>query len=217
MPNIQTNSHCDTCNNILTIPIISSNNVISCFLCLMNKKGHIQYNSYNLYNYVNNYIWLYSSNYNGLWWCYNTNQNNQVERTYKDYLIRQPLDKNTNDITVKINLNKSDKNANYYGKNKIKFHIIDVESDDDNKLNFTDKEIINCASTSQDIISYTISIQSHEYKLDFDSMKQINLLEIWKKRSIRRLTLPSNMSSLCDIIDYLKSQNVIGITGLKWK
>jgi len=208
MPINNSNKICNLCNNTLISPIKSVNSDANCFLCLM-----YNFMINKLANSENNYIWLYSSNYNEFWWCYDKSQNLQIENTYKDFLLKQNSVKN-DDISIKIKINKSKENHKY-DISKINFHAIDIESDEETKLNFTDEYIIE--STNIVPISYIMQIQSTEYKLDFDSMKQINLSELWKKRSIKRLTIPSSTYSFLEIITYLKSQNVIGITGTKFK
>ena len=55
--------------------------------------------------------------------------------------------------------------------------------------------------------------------MDFDSMKQINMNDMSKKRNIKRIEIPENLrgSAASNIIDYLRNDLlVLGVSGKKF-
>ena len=68
-------------------------------------------------------------------------------------------------------------------------------------------------------VSYIVDIHGTSYKLDFDTMKQINLTDITKKRSIKRIEVPNEKrnSSANEIKQYLmNTHSILGVAGKKF-
>ena len=67
-------------------------------------------------------------------------------------------------------------------------------------------------------LSYILKLGSIDYIIDFESMKQINTLDVWKKRSLQRIEIPNDIikTNYKSVMDYLKTQNIIGISGKKF-
>ena len=237
---------CNLCLNIVNTPIKLPCQHTYCFLCLKYNLieteqiticpvCHDGFNDTNLnslsnayiYNESNvNYVWLYSSNYNNAWWTYNNESNNKIEKIYKDYLLRQeilntPKDK---DNLIKFNIVKTKKHQKQTNNNiEIEFDNITIDNDIDNCVDFsniesTSNQFHNETLLQETPLSYIIKCGTFEYKIDFDLMKQINTIDTWKKRSIKRLAIPVSIaqSNMESITCYLDSQNVIGIAGKKF-
>ena len=68
-------------------------------------------------------------------------------------------------------------------------------------------------------LSYTVQVNKVEYIIDFDEMKQINLMDIRRRRNIKKIIIPSEIMKTCvsNIIFYLKNTHkVLGISGTKF-
>ena len=61
--------------------------------------------------------------------------------------------------------------------------------------------------------NYKIEIGKSKYRIDFEKMKQINILDSYKQRRIKRLVIPEKIEN---IMLFLKNNNVIGISGVKF-
>lgn len=242
-------TQCNLCSNIAHIPIKLTCSHITCFLCLkytlletnqnvVCSTCPICYisNDINLDSLTNtythnddcpNYVWLYSSNYNDMWWAYQNKPNNKLEKIHKDYLIRQEIAnaQTSQENSIKINISKTkqkNKIVNY--DVPITFDNITIDDDTDDCVDFDD--IDNISDENKHVtnhidffeLSYVIKCGMYEYKIDFDSMKQINVVDVWRKRSIKRLEVPIDIikTNMGSIVNYLKSQNVIGIAGHKF-
>jgi hypothetical protein len=208
--------------------MILSNNISS----ELKKQLHIKYcskllNIQNVYNQnvqENQYIWVYSSNFHNTWWCYDSICNRKLQLIYENYQRNQLIlsENKMNNTTIKLKY-KSKDNLNDILNNKLdedeKYVIIDNNINSSDYVSFDDCD--TTTSTANDVkrdITYTIHINSVDYRIDFDSMKQINMIDPWKKRSINRIHIPNELVSttIYDIISYLKSNNVIGIAGQKF-
>lgn len=122
---------CDICNNLLNIPIALNCNHFLCLLCFINNSmtctqcdnTNIIPHNYTPFDYTN-YLWLYSSNYNGLWWCYDSDSNSKIEALYKDYLLRHNSNESesseSNEISIVINKSPKKKNKGRAGKTERK-------------------------------------------------------------------------------------------------
>lgn len=235
---------CNICNNILNIPQKSICHVY-CFLCLKYTQLETQQidkcpicitlpnnqnlNSINNFNFDNphtNHMWLYSSNYNGTWWTYNSESNNKIEKIHKDYLLRQEIanDQNNKNTSIKFTMPKIKKKV-INRATPIIFDNIDIddEIDTDDCIDFTGIENIskkeeNVVHQNNEPLSYIIKCGNYEYKIDFNSMKQINTIDTWRQRLIKRIEIPLNIMSTNtqSIIEYLISLGVIGISGKKF-
>ena len=229
---------CDTCSTNLNIPTKLECGHYFCFLCVINSFICINCNnnkSSELNDYEN-YLWLYSSNYNGLWWCYDNNSNKKIECIYKDYLVRQELPEEDEErLIIMCDFPKKKKivkhSTNYINDiNNINDDSFDELVDDIDSticVSFSDnspiKQLIQESPESQESpelqeLSYILKFGSTDYKFDFDSMKQINTSDIWKKRALKRIEIPNDIikTNAESIIDYLKAQNILGVSGKKF-
>lgn len=234
---------CDACLTNLNIPIESKDNHYFCFLCIINSSlynpdafSSIPDNNNELseLNGCTNYLWLYSSNYNGLWWCYDSNSNKKIECIYKDYLFRQELPNNEEQFIITCDFSKKQRAVKTLPTNYISKSFdelidnIDSDTDTDTDTNigvsFSDNNLIKQPVTksqesqeSQEL-SYILKFGSLDYKFDFDSMKQINMTDMWKKRALQRIEIPNDIikTNLKLIVNYLRTQNIIGISGKKF-
>jgi hypothetical protein len=186
-------------------------------------------------------MWLYSSNYNNNWWIYDNDSNNKIEKIYKDYILKQEMGSASNnsnlvisdDIKIKLNNIKSRKQSKSLNKltnsnDKFEELILDntsyefniefneIENNNDTSSTKTDTSIVNTIIPPEPL-SYIIKCGAHEYRIDFDSMKQINVDDTWRKRSIKRIEIPEDVckTNLNAIISYLLSKNILGINGEK--
>ena len=191
-----------------------------------------------------NYLWIYSSNYNDTWWAYNNASNKQIEKIHQDYILNQELIKklsnnNSDPMQITIQNFKKYNNSQMNKKNNqiLTFDNINVNNIDNNIIiddtsvdfdEFYDSdELIDKTnkltdkSLHNEPLSYIIKCGTigssgyYEYKIDFDSMKQINVMDSWKTRSIKRLELPIDImiTNINKITEYLQSLKVIGIAG----
>lgn len=238
---------CDACNKTLLVPLILKCDHCFCFVCIAPDKiddimkgecvtchGSFNGNCELIGDNKNtdkclNYMWLYSSNYTNTWWSYNRTHSEKVELIYQDYCLNKKImngdtdDDNTN-ISVKITKKQSvPKMKQQKSLNNLDFNKLDNSDTDDNlSVDFSSLETENSSDIEEQeqpkIISYIVNIYGTDYKLDFDSMKQINLHDTYKKRSIKRIEIPASVMKLSgkDIISYLSSENVIGISGKKF-
>lgn len=244
---------CALCLHESIIPIKLQCNHTFCFLCLiynfLTDQIICQCDNNNIANSAincsNTHVWLYSSNYNGLWWCYTNEQNAQIEYIYKDHLKmdKSHISKDADEyIQIHIPSASKTKNIRIKSKNSYmsgfsplaeltsfgasvsqspievnqEFINMEIKLDEDDQINFADP-ISHTQYTNKNVLSYNIQIGSNEYKIDFDTMRQINLSETFKKRNMRRLEISQNMSDTGTFINHLKSQNIIGIAGIKFK
>jgi len=237
---------CDICFDALNVPIKLQCDHHFCFLCLEYKlletgqhvscpkcnlnNGDINSlsNDHNFDATSTNFIWLYSSNYNNLWWSYDSESAVKLECIYKDYLVRQDILKNgnINNQNIKINLPKSAHNGKAIKNSSttatVYNNIAVNDEDEDVDVDFTDSDIDQSQHTVEtpqvQELSYIIKFGTYDYKIDFDLMKQINTTDVWRKRSIKRIEVPTvvHKTNVDSIIQFLKSEHVIGIGGKKF-
>jgi hypothetical protein len=121
--------------------------------------------------------------------------------------------KSNNDIQVIL----SKRSKRVKKQKSINFEIMEIQFSEGNDISFDDHENVDlCCINQSEPLSYVIKIGQTDYKIDFDLMKQINLSELWRKRTIKRLDIHQNINNLNAIFEYLKSQNVVGISGQKF-
>ena len=170
-----------------------------------------------------NYLWLYSSNFNNKWWCYNNKLNKVIETIYKDYLLIKEMNDKFSDLDLGIKIKKQ--GIYKTNKNKLDFtKITDEEFDSSLEVNFEDDENemeLNNSKQEQKCSaeSYVVKVGNSEYRIDFNIMRQINLLDNSKTRRIERLEIPESVleGGYFDLINFLKNDyNIIGISGVKF-
>jgi hypothetical protein len=224
--------NCELCKQLSVVPIQLFCNHLFCFLCLEekileNKKDQCP-SCLGLLNFktvVNisseNYIWLYSSNCNDKWWCYNKIQNLKIENIYKDYTMRQNLLKKDDEIDdFKIKIPKFGKKSKPVINSDELYESIDIQNDSSSIcVNFGDYSNIKkvsdeiCSQNSYPL-SYILEIGEFDYKIDFDNMKQINMIDTWRKRSIKRVEVPTDTKNLTN---FLKDKfDIVGVAGQKF-
>ncbi|AYV77298.1 MAG: hypothetical protein Barrevirus31_1, partial [Barrevirus sp.] len=170
-----------------------------------------------------NFFWLYSSNYGNTSWCYKKDISDQIEKIYKDYMLRKGLHvTGVPIITFKpVKYTKVSKNSVTTSKNSDEeFEELELSSDSSD-IEFADTTPAQKSPVSTPVIplSYNIKVSNGDYKMDFDLMKQVNLLDPQKQRNVKRIELPQNMmnKTVNEIIQFLTMNcQVIGISGKKF-
>ena len=141
-------------------------------------------------------IWAYASHFNG-WWCYDKDNNNKLNKIYDDYCMR---------------------NGIYTNKESNKTKKIVVDNDDELEI-LSDVDFENTSDDTSHIpdtpIDYSININNTAYKIDIRQMKQTNIINDSRSRKIMFFETSSNIKNNNDIINYLKSKNIVGISGKK--
>lgn len=149
------------------------------------------------------YIWLYAGNFTG-WWCYDKNYNKKINKMYVDYCKRMNIHNNItqNDQNNKPKQKKMKKVD--MSKSNICFDLVNFSSSD------TESE------TDEEYIDYNLNINNVTFKIDFDQMKQINVADPTKCRKIERIKIPTTIKTDDDLIDFLRDNDVKGISGDKF-
>jgi len=164
-------------------------------------------------NNQNRYLWLYASNYGGLQWCYDKESNQKIESIYNDYLWIMNNNGNHNHDNIKMDVSPGRKKK-IIKTTDDKFDEFVMDNDNlDLMVEFPKNEKKYELPKSKEPLSYIVKMGSFSYKMDFDLMKQINIHDTSKRRSIKRITIPDNVG---DIMEYIKGKNVIGISGKKF-
>jgi hypothetical protein len=181
------------------------------------------------YNSSNNYVWLYSSNYGNTWWCYKREHCEKVELIYVDHCLKKQIlngNNNPSNINLKI-VKKTSNNKLQSIPSIVSFNTLygsDDESDTDTVDFSSDYDSNSPPSTNLPVIpviqslSYIVNIYGGDYKLDFEDMKQFNVNDPTKKRTVMRLQIleKTYFSSAKDIRLYLSNNNIIGVSGKKF-
>lgn len=100
------------------------------------------------------------------------------------------------------------------------FEPIEFQESESSSESNSQEEEINSSSKQESQnpkpqISYIIKVGSANYKIDFDQNKQVHIEDPRKQRQIKRIQIPENLSEH-QLIAYMKSQGVVGISGLKF-
>lgn len=209
------NNSCNICYWCLYQLCIVSNNPL-CPNCnaLINLDNIIKTND------RDNIQWLYSSNYDATWWCYNYDGNMMIEQMYQDHLN---LTEQNNQLPQDNTIDSQNCIIPDTDKQPV---IVAVPHPDNqsvlttvNDVNFDDLEPIvppQLTNTTKKPLNYIIKINDNDYKIDFDQMKQIHIIEHWRKRNIKRITYNETKINM-SINDYLKNeQSVLGFAGIKF-
>jgi len=167
----------------------------------------------------NNYVWLYNSNYGGHWWCYDSTITSQLENIYKDYQKRIALNNNnTSDIQIdNKSLNRKKKSSNNANVGFDGFVNINDDGIDTNiKLDLKSDDDENEEEEIVEPVSYEINIGCFKYKIDVENMKQINIRDSFKQRTIKRISIDQNLSDE-DMKQYLMvNSRILGVSGIKF-
>jgi len=143
-------------------------------------------------------VWLYSGFFTG-WWCYDEVNNKKLNIIYNDYCTRNNIITNYNEQSLPLKTG----NLKPEAFDTIDFNMIAHCTD-----NF------NIGDTNMD---YTVSTDHGDLKIDFENMKQIDMTNFQKQRSINFIYVPIDMYDDIDTyIKYLKQRGVIGILGKKF-
>lgn len=221
--------NCSLCDKKPSLPIKAICGDVFCYLCLKtygnqscpNCNGVLPSNNVLYDEFDRNVFWLYSSKFGATWWCYEKQHNEQLECIYDDYLNRKNLKKNNdkNDSDIEMKLTKK-----YVSKkikdntNQKKYDEYEFSDDDSDSVYFDeeDKDIkVEEKKESEKKLSYIIAIGGNiDFKIDFDNMMQVNIMDSNKKRSIKRIEFGKNDKNF---IEKLKNDHcVIGIAGIKF-
>lgn len=170
----------------------------------------------------NSILWLYSSTFGERWWCYDEKCNLQIEMTYHDYLKRkrvmqefdsdelfEQIDSPTDEKINKDGVVLSDFNFEFIQPDKIENIPVNFRSSLGNDV----QERIS-KDSPEEVLSYSIKIGNHEYRLDFDNMKQVNSLDFRRQRRIKRIEIEPTIHNLKDYLH--NAYGVLGVAGVKF-
>ena len=140
---------------------------------------------------VNTIVWLYSGIASG-WWCYDEQSMIKLSKMYINYCFKNSIDC-SDFVTI-------DTKANCEMTND----LVD--------FNFT-------KSDKNDVVINNIIKTSHgDYEIDFDRMIQFNSNDISKKRGIKYIIIPDNITNdKQKIKKYLFDSGIKGISGTIFK
>ncbi len=181
-------------------------------------------------------FWVYSSAFNNVWWCYDDLTNEHIELIYQDYVKRQNMESDDENNEFDVILDKNikhnegniinydqfaqimpkytDKSSTLSGLQDHSFDMVSFSSCDEKDSNDLDSNIKQSV-----LLSYIIDVGRSKYKIDFDAMKQINIVDSNKQRRIKRIEIhekPENIN-MEDLHNYLyQNYNIIGIAGIKF-
>ena len=206
---------CNKCHQDSIIPCHMGCGHMFCFLCLNDITICTICNASTGFMPNNlpgnkNYLWLYGSNHSGMWWCYDNNSNELIEQLYQqtinineDDKIKLVLTKKT-DVTAQINIPQ--------------FSTVNMSNDSNSSnliVNFSDDNLTDKEIHSVHQISSIIKIEDQYYEIDLNKMYQYNMIDKNKKRRIKRIEVPTNISkgNLPGVKSYLSDENILGISG----
>lgn len=209
-------TQCSKCNKNSTIPCHMGCGHLFCFLCLNDTSNCVLCHANtgfmpNNLAGTSNYLWLYASNHPGMWWCYDNNSNEFIENLYQE-----KINSINTDETVKINFvlaKKTDVQPTQI--NLAQFSTVNVTNDSNLVVNFSDDELVNKNNQPQDVLSSIIKIGDQYYEIDLNKMYQYNMVDKNKKRRIKRIEVPANISkgNMPGIKSYLSGKDILGISG----
>jgi hypothetical protein len=220
---------CDLCKTEPTIPVKLECGHYFCFLCLepymydddqkCPECGEVESVPIeNDYMSNKNYLWLYSTNYGNLWWCYNSQLNEYIEALYQQSVKKKDNDEDG----IKLNFAKIKTKTKTKPHNPIsftKFNFDNIMDDtNDEMVNFEDEDEEEESYKSEEkivVLSPVISIGNTSYNIDLEAMKQINIHDSNKKRNIKRIEVPFAQDS-SSIYIYMEKNDIIGVSGKKF-
>ncbi len=223
--------HCNNCNSEQELKCVLPCGDKICFLCikitgshftcsLCNKKNLLNFVTLNTFNTKYPYCWLYSSVFADTWWAYDFDSNKHIEVIYNDYLKRSgqsALDQLT-DIKIKIKnvSGKTKKNSklNQTLATDTYVNIVEEEDNHDVLVSFLEQSAVEVPVAEVEQLSYIINVANSSYKIDFDQMKQINLLDSHKQRHIKRASVPVDSNNKKEYL--MKKYNVVGFVGVRF-
>jgi len=193
--------------------------------------------------FVSTVYWMYSSNVGNFWWCYDKITARIIENMFQHYnnlknncgvdnkvpeddCSAPDIDVDLKNIRVgRSRIKKVGMPEKFQSVASISYEPVNFDSYSDSSTNSdSDNDSDSNSdddSKSEDVNSgnydgnmYSVNIGKMKYRIDFDTMKQINLLDVYKKRTIRRVVVPDSVSN---IAGYLKNDHrVLGIAGIKF-
>jgi Zinc finger, C3HC4 type (RING finger) len=232
--------NCELCLSKINIPLELTCHHKFCYLCIkMNMImtsslacpichyqiivdiDNFKISTHELIDNNSNIIWAYSSNYNNLWWCYDTVSIRKLELIYNDYIKRMQGTNNENenstpdDIKIKI-VNKNSVSSSQSHYSNYEFEKMIIQNNHDNEVNFESMNENDSEINEPEIeITYIVKIGHLNYQINIEEMKQINIMDPWKKRNIKRILLINDIDHM---MNYLKNtHNIIGVAGIKFE
>ena len=152
-------------------------------------------------------IWLYAGLWSG-WWCYTGEHNDKINNIYYDYCKRNNIACENLDEEQNIVLKKVESQNNIQKILDKSFDCISFEDDEGNESNFKD-----CQNNFK-VVDYIIKTTKDNFKIDFHTMKQINLADPAKQRRIDHIEIPKNIiGNKAKLLIYLKKKSIKGIAG----
>ena len=178
------------------------------------------------------FFWMYATNYKDTWWLYDDSLNDQIEAMWIDYLKRKDNKENYKNINIMnsnvsnllmtktVKMKQSEENEDNHDKDKFDSNVniisnianIDFDDYDDYAL----PKLQNFQQNNKQLenLTYSITLDNTKYKIDFDQMKQLNSIDLWKKRNIRRLEF-KDVSKLSPNL-FREKYGVLGKAGIKF-
>lgn len=235
------NNVCSICDQVPTFPMKLTCGDTFCFLCIKThiiissitcpKCG--QFVSDDLNNVLLNEVddegvfastvyWMYSSNVGNFWWCYDKMTSRAIENMYQHYNNLKNQDNNVEDGShididfknIKTRRSRKKKvgiSENFQAVDSVAFDPVNFDEISESSSSEDGEE--ESVTGNYDGVMYSVQIGKMKYRIDFDAMKQINLLDTYKKRTIRRVEVPDSVN----VPAYLKNTHrVLGIAGIKF-
>ena len=219
---------CSKCHKNSNIPCHMACGHLFCFICLNDNSTCIlcQTNTGFMPNNLPGtikYLWVYASNHPGMWWCYDNISNELIEQLYQKKI--NSIDTNDGD-KIKFVLSKKAEIQPIQPIQPLQPIQINIpqfssvnfmkDSNDSNLVvNFSDDNLISNNNQPQDQLSSIIKIENQYYEIDLNKMYQYNMVDKNKKRRIKRIEVPDNISkgNMPGIKSYLSDENILGISG----
>lgn len=174
-------------------------------------------------------VWLYASNYTNSWWLYDAHNINKLNKIYGDFMMRKSTDEpDLLHVTKILNTYISPKKITERSSDYVIYDdSIDEKVNNNVNTNITVNTNISinanpnlnvngviCASNRIDAnddhieydrnyVSYYIKVNDERYYINIEEMKQINCMDTAKRRTIKRVEIPNNVT---DIEEYLKAK-----------
>lgn len=224
---------CNICKNTCYGEILLSCGHLFCYICL--KTYTLQYElqcpvcKIELTIDLNNVTtetelsagiyWLYAANYGNGWWCYNETEIKNIEKIYKDFLKRNynsdiESDDEQDETVAKTKSTNQNDDSSVINTGAVTFDMIDYSSSESGDEQ-DNEDKLSTGTGPKALPDYTVMVGINKYLIDFENMKQININNPKKQRTILRIEIPDNIT---DIKKYMiDTLNIKGIGGVQFK
>lgn len=209
-------TQCGKCHQNSNIPCHMGCGHLFCFLCLNDITTCILCHTNtgfmpNNLTGLNKYLWLYASNHSGMWWCYDITSNKLIEELYQQKINQSNIDESDK---IKFILDKKPE-IHSTSSNIQQFSSVTMTNNSNLIVNFSDDVLINNNHQQPEQLSSIIKIGDQYYEIELNKMYQYNMIDKSKKRKIKRIEIPENISkgNMPGIKSYLSDENILGIAG----